>query len=61
MKYLIIALFLTFGTSACQTVTSTSKTSTDTLRYGSIHLETGIPRDADSTDDYLMIRPQLQQ
>ncbi|MBD1210700.1 MAG: DNA/RNA non-specific endonuclease [Ignavibacteria bacterium] len=58
MKYLVILFLLAFGASACQTVSSTSKITTDTLRYGSIHLETGIPRDADSTDDYLMIRPQ---
>ena len=26
--------------------------------YGSIHLELGIPRDNDTTDDYIIIRPQ---
>ncbi len=58
MNNLIILMLILVFTSCNNDVISNNKSDFDSIFSPSIHLELGIPKDLDSTDDYLIIRPQ---
>jgi endonuclease G len=57
MKNIFFIILITLILSSCETNTVASKQE-DNIIAPSIHLECGVPTDNDSTDDYLIIRPQ---
>jgi len=57
-KYFLLILVLVFSSCDNNAVSNNTKTDSDTITAPSIHLDLGIPKDFDSSDDYLIIRPQ---